>query len=196
MPLVNLNKPIVDPSQMRRNDEIRQRERLARTASVLDVPPPRNDQVQLGQALDGLHFQDMVSERIQSNMLSSTRLEDALSSTDFYQPHEISQAPRIDPAASADIATLDPAHTADRILGFVEEQLIPAFRKENPDPSVADVENFRDQLTQGFEAGMDDARKILNGLGAMDENRQEQMSELHDIVTSKLPAALESKLLA
>jgi len=196
MPLVNFNKPSVDPSQLRRNDEIRQRERLARTASVLDPPPAGSDQVQLGRALDGLQFQDIVSERIESNMSSATRLEDALSRTGSLQQPQISQTHRVDPAAKTEIPALDPAMTADRILGFVENQLIPAFQEENPDPSVADIETFRDQLLQGFEVGMDDARKILNGLGAMDENRQEQMSELENIVTNKLPAALEETLLA
>ncbi|MFW6286538.1 MAG: DUF5610 domain-containing protein [Candidatus Sumerlaeota bacterium] len=194
MAVINVNKSAIDPSHQQRSDEIRQRERLARTSGALDPAPnpgARGDEVMLGQALEGLRFQDMLTERLQTSMAGETRLSQLLEGTEFARPAPLSQAPRVDRSAFGG-AGLDPALAADQITEFVEKQLLPAFKSENPEATIEALNQFEADLMEGFKAGMEDARKILDGLGALSDGRREQLAEVDRLVSDKLPGFVRS----
>lgn len=187
---------------------------------VAAQPTNSVDQVSLGQGVDNFQAEDLLIERVLNRLEAETR---TTSRQDANQPSPITTRQSQAPAPSATInesplvantaaqaqssqdttATQDvqspqtdftPQDVAARITAGVTESIFEGFRANNPDFSEADLIELRDQVTQGLERGLEDARDILTGLGQLSPERNQLIEQTGTLVRGELANFFEQQL--
>lgn len=67
----------------------------------------------------------------------------------------------------AQVTDLSPQATAQRILGGITGYIYGAFRLAHPGGTLEDFDRFAADVVRGFEAGLGQARSLIEGLAAL-----------------------------
>lgn len=87
-----------------------------------------------------------------------------------------------------------PEATAGRILEGITGYIFKAFQSQNPEMTEEDFTRFQEQVLKGFETGLGEAKDILSGLNAMNEDLESQIGKTEELVRDQLATFFEEQL--
>lgn len=189
MALSNIQPGGPKPNLPLKGKEMDQGEDPARKpASSFQAPrsPLQADQVQIGQNTSKLNPEALVLERI----LSRTEAElPSLQPADFNSAgkaafEEANRPPATAPQDAPPSAT--PERLSQAVVDGITGYIFNAFRSETESLTPEAFQSFREQVTQGFRAGMEDARDILTGLQTMTSALEESLNKTEALVGQSL----------
>jgi hypothetical protein len=130
-----------------------------------------------------------LSSRARAADAQRSILEKALSGMEeqFSQDDLFAEAGRADYLESVSQPTdLSAQATAGRILGGITGYIFGAFRLQHDEIGHEELESFREQVMQGFERGMGEARQVLGAIDVLDDELSSEIDETDRLVRDGL----------